>query len=190
MWEGLQIQWVNLTLQHHIGFLMDNQACFSLFYSLYSQWRCLSWTASQRSQSQAVFVSLHSFYSHYMSSLCISYCYFQNILCYFHRFSTQHKYLYRNGKRICVQEYKKRDFWLKLHQSGLNYIYIYLIEHWLFPTHFAVIVEVRVKAHTVSAGGLQVDQRRRVGIVLGKIHIKLKAAVGVWGVGWACDENL
>lgn len=59
-----------------------------------------------------------------------------------------------------------------------------------FLTYFAVIVEVRVKAHTVSAGGLQVDQRRRVGIVLGKVDIKFKAAVSIWGVGWACDENL
>lgn len=57
-------------------------------------------------------------------------------------------------------------------------------------THFAIIVEVRVKANTVSPCGLQVDQRRGVWIVLGEIHIKLKAAVGVRGVCWACDENL
>lgn len=60
----------------------------------------------------------------------------------------------------------------------------------LVSTHFAIIVEVRVKAHTVPPGGLQVDQRGGVGVVLGEIHIKLKAAVGVGCVGWACDENL
>ncbi len=59
-----------------------------------------------------------------------------------------------------------------------------------FSAHFAIIVEVRVKANTVSTSGLQVDQGRRVGIVLWKIHIKLKAAVGIWGVCWTCDENL
>jgi len=59
-----------------------------------------------------------------------------------------------------------------------------------FSTHFSIVVEVRVKAHAVSTGGLQVDQRGGVWIVLGKVHIKLKAAVGIWGVGWTGDENL
>lgn len=60
----------------------------------------------------------------------------------------------------------------------------------LVSTHFAIIVEVRVKADTVTPSGLQVHQRRRVGIVLGEIHIELKAAVGVRGIAWTCDQNL
>lgn len=57
-------------------------------------------------------------------------------------------------------------------------------------THFAVVVEVGVEAYAVSSGCLQVDQRRRVGVVLGKVHVELEAAVGVRRVGRTGDENL
>ena len=59
-----------------------------------------------------------------------------------------------------------------------------------FETYFAIIVEVGVKAHAVPPCGLQIDQWGGVGVVLGKIHVKLEAAVGVRSVGRACDENL
>lgn len=42
----------------------------------------------------------------------------------------------------------------------------------------------------MSACGLQVDQRGRVGVVLGKVHVKLEAAVGVRGVRRARDQDL
>lgn len=57
-------------------------------------------------------------------------------------------------------------------------------------THFAIIVEIGVKTHTVSTGCLQVHQRRWIGIILGEIHIKFEATIGIWGVCWASDENL
>ena len=75
-------------------------------------------------------------------------------------------------------------------KSSITFTWLKTNINRLFPTHFAVIVEVRVKAHTVPTSGLQVDQRRWVGIILGKIHIKLEATIGIWGVSWACDENL
>lgn len=56
--------------------------------------------------------------------------------------------------------------------------------------YFAVIVEVGIEAHAVSACSLQVDQRGRVGVVLGKVHVELKAAVGVRSVGRTRDQNL
>lgn len=59
-----------------------------------------------------------------------------------------------------------------------------------FQTYFAVVVEVGIEAHAVSACGLQVDQRGRVGVVLGKVHVELKAAVGVRGVRRARDQDL
>lgn len=59
-----------------------------------------------------------------------------------------------------------------------------------FQTYFAVVVEVGIEAHAVSACGLQVDQRGRVGVVLGKVHVKLKAAVGVRSVRRARDQDL
>ena len=46
-------------------------------------------------------------------------------------------------------------------------------------THLAIVVEVGVEAHCLVAGGLQVDERRGVGIVLGKVHVKLETSVGV-----------
>lgn len=57
-------------------------------------------------------------------------------------------------------------------------------------TYLAIVVEVGVEAHAVSTGGLQVDQRGGVGVVLGEVDVKLKAAVGVWSVRRARDEDL
>lgn len=56
--------------------------------------------------------------------------------------------------------------------------------------YFAVVVEVGIEANAVSTCGLQIDERRRVGVVLGEVHVELKAAVGIRSVGWACDQNL
>lgn len=57
-------------------------------------------------------------------------------------------------------------------------------------THFAVVVEVGVEAHTVAPRGFQVDQRGGVGVVLGEVHVKLKAAVCIWGVCRTGNQDL
>lgn len=57
-------------------------------------------------------------------------------------------------------------------------------------THLAIVVEVGVKADAVSPRGLQVDQRWWIRIVLRKINIKLKTAVGIRSVSWTCYKNL
>ena len=57
-------------------------------------------------------------------------------------------------------------------------------------THLAVVVEVRVEAHRVAAGRVQVDQHRRVRIVVRKVDVEEEAAVGVGRVGRRGDEHL
>ena len=54
----------------------------------------------------------------------------------------------------------------------------------------AVVVEVGVEAHRAVAGRLQVDERRRVGVVLREVDVELEAAVSVRRVRRASDQHL
>jgi hypothetical protein len=56
--------------------------------------------------------------------------------------------------------------------------------------YLAIIVKIWVESNRLISSGLQVDERRRVGIVLGKVDVKLKAPIGVRGVRGTSDQNL
>ena len=62
--------------------------------------------------------------------------------------------------------------------------------NWVTIYHLSIIVQVRVEAHSVVAGCLQVNKWRRVWIVNRKIYIKLEAAIGIWRVSWTSHQHL
>ena len=57
-------------------------------------------------------------------------------------------------------------------------------------SYLSIVVEVGIEANAVMSSRFKVDVHGRIWIVLRKVHIKLKASIGVWSVGWTRYKDL
>ena len=56
--------------------------------------------------------------------------------------------------------------------------------------HLAIVVEVRVEAHSPMPSGIEVDQHGHLGVVNREEDIKLKTTICIRGVRWTDNKNL
>ena len=68
--------------------------------------------------------------------------------------------------------------------------YSHTVSWQLTSTHLSVVVEVWIEADRVVAGGFEVNERRRVWVILWEVDVELEAAVGVRRVGRSGDQHL